>query len=49
MQNQQMPKVFYDGACPLCIREIAFYKRRKGADGVTWVDVSDAAHKHSAP
>lgn len=49
MQDQQMPKVFYDGACPLCIREIAFYKRRKGGDGVTWVDVSGAAREEVAP
>ena len=49
MNNQRMPKVFYDGACPLCEREIAFYKRRKGADGVAWVDVSSAAQEQIAP
>lgn len=34
--------VFYDGSCPLCIREIGFYRRRQGADAVAWVDVSKA-------
>lgn len=32
--------VFYDGACPLCEREISFYRRRKGASSISWVDVS---------
>lgn len=32
--------VFYDGACPLCSAEIGFYRRRRGADRVGWVDVS---------
>jgi predicted DCC family thiol-disulfide oxidoreductase YuxK len=32
--------VFYDGACPLCSAEIGFYRRRRGADRVEWVDVS---------
>lgn len=32
--------VFYDGACPLCTAEIGFYRRRRGADRVGWVDVS---------
>ena len=34
------PTVFYDGACPLCAREIGFYRARAGADRVCWVDVS---------
>ncbi len=35
-------QVYYDGACPVCSREIAFYKARPGADSFVWVDVSDA-------
>ncbi|HHS94221.1 MAG TPA: DUF393 domain-containing protein [Rhodobacterales bacterium] len=34
--------VFYDGACPLCIAEIAFYRRQKGAEAMTFIDVADA-------
>lgn len=34
--------VFYDGACPLCRAEIAFYASQKGADVLTFVDVARA-------
>jgi predicted DCC family thiol-disulfide oxidoreductase YuxK len=37
--------VFYDGACPLCTREIAFYRRRKGADRIQWVDVAQVSNE----
>jgi predicted DCC family thiol-disulfide oxidoreductase YuxK len=32
--------VLYDGACPLCSREIAHYRRRPGAERLRWVDAS---------
>jgi predicted DCC family thiol-disulfide oxidoreductase YuxK len=32
--------VFYDGTCPLCSAEIGYYRQRRGADRVEWVDVS---------
>ncbi len=41
--------VFYDGACPLCRREIDFYRRRKGAQSLDWVDVSDSDGETVAP
>lgn len=34
------PVVFYDGACPLCSREIAHYKKRQGAEALHWLDIS---------
>ncbi len=34
-------QVFYDGGCPVCSREIAFYRARPGADGFDWVDVHE--------
>ena len=32
--------VYYDGACPVCSREIAAYRRQPGAEACAWVDAS---------
>lgn len=32
--------VYFDGACPLCSREIGAYRRLRGASQVCWIDVS---------
>jgi len=32
--------VYYDGACPVCSREIAMYRRQAGAEQCAWVDAS---------
>lgn len=41
--------VYYDGACPLCTREIGFYKCQEGADQLLWVDVSAIEGANVAP
>ena len=42
--HQPMPvpelTIYYDGSCPLCRREIAFYRRLRGAERLQWLDVS---------
>ena len=33
-------KVFFDGSCPLCRREIKFYQRLTGSINCHWIDAS---------
>ena len=40
--------VMYDGACPLCRREIGLYQSLTPLQPVVWLDVSDAAATMSA-
>lgn len=41
--------VFYDGACPLCRREIGFYRRLEGSEQIEWIDVSAGSAGSVAP
>ena len=41
-------KVFYDGSCPLCAREIDFYRRCRGGDEIEWVNVATYQGSHIA-
>lgn len=49
MANTDELTIFYDGACPLCRREIDFYQRRRGAEKLSWVDVSRCSEEEVAP
>ena len=41
--------VFFDGGCPVCRREIGFYRARRGAERIDWVDVSASDEAEVAP
>ena len=43
IKNTQDLKIWFDGACPLCQREIAFMKRLDKAGRINFVDVSGDA------
>jgi ubiquinone biosynthesis monooxygenase Coq7 len=43
MRAEPVLTVYYDGACPLCRREIGFYRGCRGAEAVAWVDVAGSA------
>lgn len=43
------PTAYYDGACPLCAQEIAFYRRQAGARRIRWIDVSGLGGNEVAP
>jgi predicted DCC family thiol-disulfide oxidoreductase YuxK len=35
-------KVYFDGLCSLCSREIAMYRRKPGSDSIAWIDITHA-------
>jgi len=41
--------VYFDGACPVCSREIAAYQRLRGAGSIDWVDASRCAPQALGP
>ena len=43
MQKEQKLKVFYDGGCPICTREIGFYQKRSCAENIEWVNLNEAS------
>ena len=49
MSEHDRLKVYYDGACPLCAREIGFYRRQEGTDRSYWIDISGLEFVDVAP
>lgn len=45
----ERPALYYDGACPVCSREIAMYRAQPGADAVQWVDVTRCSAEQLGP
>ena len=39
-EQKNRVEVLYDGACPICSREISFYRSLRGADAIVWTDLS---------
>lgn len=42
METAAKLTVYYDGACPICSREIGVYRACDGAERIEWVDVGAA-------
>ena len=38
--NKNRPRVFFDGGCPLCMREIAHYRRLDSSRALVWIDIT---------
>ena len=41
--HQPTTTVFYDGACPICSREISQYRRAAGAERLAFIDAASCA------
>jgi 3-demethoxyubiquinol 3-hydroxylase len=41
--------VYYDGACPICSREIAMYRQQRGGESCAWVDASRCSASELGP
>lgn len=46
MTSKTSLTVFFDGNCPLCRREIAWYRKQRGAESIEWTDVSKVSEKN---
>jgi len=41
--------VFFDGACPLCRREIGFYRKIDSQEKIDWRDISNTTDERELP
>jgi len=42
-------RVFFDGACPMCRKEIRVYQKADTGNAIAWVDVSDPQIETTLP
>lgn len=51
MVNSPAPllTLYYDGGCPVCTREIGFYRRRSGAGRVCWINLAHCSDAELGP
>ncbi len=35
--------LYFDGGCPVCTREIGFYRRRRGAEHIRWINLAQCS------
>lgn len=47
--SSSLPTLYFDGACPVCSREIALYRKQVGAQRIHWVDASSCAMADLGP
>jgi predicted DCC family thiol-disulfide oxidoreductase YuxK len=47
--TQPSATIYYDGACPICSREIAQYRKAEGGDRLAFVDVSTCGAEALGP
>lgn len=48
MKKEQKLKVYYDGLCILCSREIQHYKNQKGSEQIEFVDITNSGFNAQA-
>jgi predicted DCC family thiol-disulfide oxidoreductase YuxK len=48
-ETEPRTTVYFDGACPVCSREMAIYQRADGADRVAFVDAAACREPRLAP
>lgn len=46
-RNEHQTIIFYDGACPICVRDRRRYERLSGRerDNIVWFDITDQARQ----
>lgn len=45
----QKLKVYYDGACPLCQKEIRYYQRKDTRNKISWIDLTHSDEQALGP